>query len=284
VAIFMMATVAAGIVTGPVSGWILQNMNGVNGWHGWQWMFLVEGLPSVALGFVVFFMLADSPAQAKWLTAAERQVVQQSLAAEQAPATGHGLGLKQVFRDPKVYLLCFMSFTVLAGVYFMSFWVPTMIAETGISDLTTVGLYSVIPNLIGAVAMILYGRHSDRRQERRWHFALAVLVGAAGMLALSVYAKSLPLLLLTLTIGGSAMMSALPIFWAHTTRYLSAEAAPAGIALITSLGSIAGITPALVGQIKTQTGSLTLAIWLFSGLLVLGAITMLIAFPKQRAA
>jgi D-galactonate transporter len=274
-AIFMMAAVAAGIIIGPVSGWILKNMDGLNGWAGWQWMFLLEGLPSVVLGIVAFLKLADSPADAKWLSAGERRIVEDAVQPKQhetRAAPAHSVG--RVFRDPKVWLLCFVVFTAYCGAYFFGFWVPTIIRDLGVTDLQMVGIYSVVPNFFGAAAMFAFGRHSDLRQERRWHFVVAILIGAVGLLALTLTSNSLVWTLVALTVGGAGIMSALPIFWAIATRYLSEDAAPAGIALITSIASLAGVTPALVGTIKTQTGSLTLALYLIVAVLLVGMVAL----------
>jgi MFS family permease len=282
-ALFLMAAVAAGIIIGPVSGWILKNLHGVNGWEGWQWMFLLEGLPSVALGIVAYLTLADGPADAKWLTPAQRRMVLDALqpaVGEVGAAHGHSLG--RVFRDRQVWLLCFVVFTAYCGAYFFGFWVPTIISELGVTDLQMVGIYSVLPNFFGAAAMFAWGRHSDFKQERRWHFAGAILVGAVGLGALTLTGGSLAWSLVALTVGGSGIMSALPIFWAIATRYLSADAAPAGIAIITSVASLAGVSPALVGAIKTQTGSLTLALYLIVAVMLVGIVVLLLG-TRQSA-
>ncbi|MCP3721072.1 MFS transporter [Paraburkholderia sp. CNPSo 3281] len=136
----MIATAAAGLVGGPLSGWILQNMNGVSGMGGWQWMFLIEGLPSSVLGIVCFLYLVDSPDKATWPTAAESAMVtrdvSESLTSAQSKPTAH----RSAFADPKVYLLSFVLYAMLCGSYGLTFWLPTVIRELGVSNLQKVGL------------------------------------------------------------------------------------------------------------------------------------------------
>ncbi|MEJ8855121.1 MFS transporter [Variovorax robiniae] len=283
IALFMSATVVASILTGPVSGWILQNMHGVNGWEGWQWMFLLEGLPSAALGIVAWLYLPNNPSDARWLTSHEKQTVQHGLrqSSEDAlPAVRHSL--RQAFLDPKVYLLCFALFAILCGGYFLSFWTPSLIKELGVTSPQQIGLYAAIPSIIAAVVMVFYGRHSDARQERRWHFAVAAFAAAMGLLAITVARSDLGLLLAALTLTSVGVVSALPIFYAIATAHLSREAAPAGLSIITSLASLAGVvSPALIGAIKTRTGSADSGLYVFGALLVIGAIALLIGMRQE---
>jgi len=281
-ALFCTAQVAAAFVTSPVSGWILKNMHGVHGWEGWQWMFLIEGMPTVLMGIVVYFLLPNGPADAKWLSARERSVVQWSLQQGQGSGQPGNHSFSLVFRDPKVYLLALGAFVSGCAGYFLAFWTPTIIRELGVADLQMVGLYAVIPNFFALFAMVYYGRRSDRRNEQRLHYAFAFLVAAAGFAALAwTVQSSLLWTLVAITIGGSALVSSTPVFWAMATRYLSREHAPAGIAYINTLGSLAGISPAVVGAIKTQTGSLQGAVLLLSALFVLAGIAVTLGMRRS---
>ncbi|CAD5108432.1 MFS transporter [Zestomonas carbonaria] len=282
--LFCTAQVAAAFVTSPVSGWILQNMHGLYGWEGWQWMFLIEGSPTILLGLLVFFLLPNGPKDAKWLTPEERERVQQALRPD--PITGEHSetkgALSCVFRNPLVYLLAFGAFVAGCAGYFLAFWTPTIIKELGISNLQMVGIYAVIPNFFGLFAMIWYGRRSDRHNEQRLHWSFAFMLAAAGFLGLSwaISAGSLPWTIVGITVGGCGLVAATPVFWSMVTRYLAKEHAAVGIAFINTLASIAGISPAVVGLIKTQTGSLSGAIYILCAMFVLAAVAMALGMRK----
>jgi len=283
-ALILTAQVAAAFVTSPVSGWILKNMHGLHGWEGWQWMFLIEGLPTVLLGIVAYFALPNTPADAAWLTPGEATLVQRAVA-QHSRDDQHGHSFALVWGDPRVYLLAFGQFVMGCGGYFLAFWTPTIIREHGITDLQQVGLYAVIPNFFGILAMVYWGRSSDRRKEQRIHYGLTFVATAVGFLALTWTARAeLYWTLAAIVVGGSGVVAATPVFWALATRYLSKEAAPAGIAYISTLAAFAGITPALVGMVKTRTGSFDLALYAMVAMSVVAgiAVTLLMRRPMQE--
>lgn len=274
IALIMTANVAAGFVTGPVSGWILKSLHGAQGLEGWQWMFLLEGLPTVLVGTLVFVFLPNHPSQAKWLHAEEIALIQRSLAENQKPAQSHAFW--PVLRDARIYLLAFGAFVNGCAGYFLAFWMPTMVRELGVDDPQAIGLYAVIPNAFGIVAMIAYSRHSDRQNEQRLHWGIAFLVAALGFAVLGyVVQLSLAWTLIAITFGGSAMVSSTPIFWAMATRYLPKAKAAAGIAYIGTLSSLAGMSPAVVGLVKTHSGSLTLPIYVLSALFLVASLAVI---------
>jgi len=283
-ALFITAQVAAAFVTSPVSGWILKNLHGWYGWEGWQWMFLIEGLPTVLLGLMVWFVLPNGPEQARWLTTRQREIVRRGLFVGGEAEAKHSFGA--AFRDPKVYLLAFGAFVSGCAGYFLAFWTPTIIKELGVADLQMIGLYAVIPNFFGIVAMVLYGRSSDHFNEQRLHWGWAFAVAAVGFLGLSfaIGSGSLVWTIVAIAVGGSALVSATPVFWAMATRYLPKDEAPAGIAFINTLASIAGISPAVVGAIKTQTGSLDGAIYLLVALFLVAALAVTLGMRRALAA
>ncbi|MBO3273832.1 MFS transporter [Pseudomonas schmalbachii] len=286
-AFFCTAQVAAAFITSPVSGWILKNMHGLHGWEGWQWMFFIEGMPTVLLGVLVFFLLPNGPRDARWLTPTEQDLVCRAVQEHETPAVhGERGALAGVLRDPRVYLLAFGAFASGCAGYFLAFWTPTIIRELGVADLQMVGIYAVIPNVFALFAMIWYGRRSDCRGEQRMHWSCAFLAAAAGLLALAwTTGNSLPWTIAAIAVGGSALVAATPVFWAMATRYLDNRRAAVGIAYISTLSSTAGISPAVVGAIKTQTGSLAIAIYLISAMLVVAAIAVALgmrnALPRQ---
>jgi MFS family permease len=282
ISLFMLAVSAAGFSGGVISGWILQNMDGLHGLQGWQWMFLVEGLPCVLLAPVIYFVLVDRPEQAKWLSESEKDVVRQALAqgASDRSAT-HGAGAHSGFREPLVYVLSFVLFGAFCGSYTLAFWMPTMIRELGVSNLQHVGLYAAIPDICGAVAMVLYGRHSDKRKERRWHFGLAMVIGAAALWGTTMSHHSLVLSIGLFAIARCCIASAIPIFWAMSTSALSARSNVAGIAIILTFGNLAGVvSPYVLGQIKTATGNLNLGLYTISVLMVLAALVVFKAVSR----
>ncbi|MEL7937519.1 MFS transporter [Pseudomonas delhiensis] len=288
-ALFCMAQVAAAFITSPVSGWILKNMHGLHGWEGWQWMFFIEGMPTVLLGLLVLWLLPNGPQDAKWLSADERELLRQGLqgaASDGEASSGHGKGaLAAVLRDPRIYLLAFGAFVSGCAGYFLAFWTPTIIRELGVADLQLVGLYAVIPNVFALFAMFWYGRRSDRRNEQRLHWTAAFMAASAGflLLAWAIGNGSLAWTLVAITAGGSALVAATPVFWAMVTRYLERERAAVGIALVNTLASVAGISPAVVGAIKARTGSLDDAIYLLCALFVIAALAMALGMRKALA-
>lgn len=288
-ALFCMAQVAAAFITSPVSGWILKNMHGLHGWEGWQWMFFIEGMPTVLLGLLVLWLLPNGPQDARWLSADERELLRQSLqgtASDSEASGGHGKGaLAAVLRDPRIYLLAFGAFVSGCAGYFLAFWTPTIIRELGVADLQMVGLYAVIPNVFALFAMFWYGRRSDRRNEQRLHWTAAFMAASAGflLLAWAIGNGSLAWTLVAITAGGSALVAATPVFWAMVTRYLERERAAVGIALVNTLASVAGISPAVVGAIKARTGSLDDAIYLLCALFMIAALAMALGMRKALA-
>lgn len=283
IALFMSGMAVSGIIGGPLSGWIMNDMAGVNGWAGWQWMFLLEGLPAVLLGLLVWFMLCDRPGDAKWLSASEKDVVERTLQRDrQTLGPAHHGGLGAALRDPKIYILAFAYFTFIAGTYVITFWLPTIVKGFGLTDPLQIGLLTAIPYVIGAIGMVMLGKHSDRARERRWHCAGAAFLGGAGLVAASFLAGNLPLALVALSLATVGIFATMPLFWAMPTAYLSGPAAAGGIALINSIGLIGGfVSPFVIGWMKTVTGSVNDGLYFVTALMVIGAIALLAGVPAK---
>ncbi|MFN9472357.1 MFS transporter [Acidovorax sp.] len=284
-ALFFMAYGAAPIVAGPLAGATMTWLDGVGSLHGWQWLSLVEGVPCVLLAVLAYRLLDDGPEAARWLTPTQKRQVQDDLARDQAAS---GAGARSSFgsalRNGQVWLLGFISFLVILGIYAMSFWQPTMLQSMGLSVMQ-IGLYSVVPAATGIVATLLIAGHSDRRQERRWHFAVTACIGAAGLSLTTLFMHSPVAAVACLSLASVGISSAFAILWAVPGSLLSKNAAAMGIALITTLGGMAGVVaPVTVGAIKTATGGFTLSLYLLSGALVLAAVLMVLAAGRGRAA
>ncbi|HWX35280.1 MAG TPA: MFS transporter, partial [Steroidobacteraceae bacterium] len=182
IAIFMSATTIISLIAGPLCGFILKYFDGFAGLHGWQWLFLAQGLPAVVLGFLIYLMLKDKPGQAAWLSKEEKALVEDAFQHDIKDVAGEAEGtFLQMLQDPKAYLLALVYFFLLGATYTLVFWVPTLIQSWGVKDLFLVGIYAGIPNAAGIIGMILIGRHSDDWHERRWHFAVCVAIAAVGL-------------------------------------------------------------------------------------------------------
>ncbi|QHI98426.1 MFS transporter [Xylophilus rhododendri] len=281
--LFLSALAFAGILGGPSAGWILHNLQGVRGWQGWQWLFLLQGLPSVVLGLVVWRCLDDRVEEARWLSEAERRVVAADIARD-AKGKLHP-GLKSILLMPRVWLLALIYFALVAGVYCLSFWSPSLIAAAGVKDVLQVGLLSAVPWLAGLPAMFLAARSADRRGRLPLHCALAAAIGAAGLGFSVIFDDHAVWALVGLTVATMGVMASLPVFWGLPTALMGGEAAAAGIALINSFGNLSGFcAPMLVGLIKERTQASAPGVICCAFVLLLGALLVLRAPTVANAA
>jgi ACS family tartrate transporter-like MFS transporter len=272
VAGFMTAIPISGVVGGPLSGALL-GLNGVAGLAGWQWLFLLEGLPSVLLGAAALWYLTDRPAEAAWLPAEGRAWLAERVGREQARAAGqYGTSLRHALLDGVVWRLGLLYFLIIVGLYGQGLWLPQIIkGSSQLSDLT-VGLLSAAPALAAAVAMVAVAAHSDRTGERHRHVAAPLVAGAVGFAATAATLDTPLLATAALSLSAIGFTSALGPFWALPTTFLSGTAAAGGIALINSLGNVAGFAgPYLVGLVKDATGGYAGALLAFALLMLAGA-------------
>jgi MFS family permease len=265
VAAFMTAIPISGLIGGPISGWLLDHVIVFGNLRSWQWLFIIEAIPSVAAGFLAMVMLNDSPRQSRWLSDAERELLVQRLeedyAAHKLAIANRQVSVGGVFSSPTVWLFCLMYFGTVMGNYGLQFWLPQILKDTLTKDPFKIGLYTMIPWGVTAIVMVLVGHHSDKTGERAWHYGLSAAAGGLG-LALSVI-PGIPggLVLVALTIAAAGIITASSNFWAMPTMYLSGTAASAGIAMINSIGNLGGQAgPYLIGQIHDWTHSMTPAL------------------------
>ena len=269
--IFYVATPLSGVIGGPLSGWIIQGMAGVAPLTGWQWMFLIEAIPAVILGVLVFLYLPDRIADANWLSEKQKAIAMQRLQLENAQKVK--MPMSAVFFNPRVWHLSAILFMIVMALYGVFFWMPTLVSESGVKNPLYVGLLSAIPYLVAIPVMVLVGRNSDRTGERRIHMVVLCMLGMSGILLSILWQHQTYLLLAAMTLATAAVMTILPLFWTMPTAVLQGGAAAAGIALINSLGVTAGfVAPYMVGFLRDLTKSNNAAMCVLAVLWVVGAV------------
>jgi D-galactonate transporter len=287
---FLLAIPLSAAVGSPLSGALLQFADGWFGLEGWRVMFLLEGLPAVLLGVVTWFYLTDRPADATWLEEEERNWLETELASEAAEvSTAHGWSLKRALTSARVLALAFVYFGVVYGLYALSFFLPSIVAGfsetfgTSFSFFET-GLIVSVPFVVGGIAMVVWGRHSDRTNERVWHTAAPTMVGALSI-PIALYLNSPFLVMLAITITAVGIFATLPVFWSLPSMFLTGAAAAAGIALINSLGNLAGFAaPYVTGALTDATGSAQLGMWFVGGLMFLAGVVVVVLGAAPRSA
>ncbi|MGU3538945.1 MFS transporter [Methylobacterium sp. A54F] len=279
IAMFMTGIPIAGLIGGPLSGWIMHSMSGAYGLAGWQWMFLIEALPSFLLAFVVLAYLDDGIAKAKWLTGDEKALLIRNIEADTGGATAHRL--RDGFTSPWVWLLSGIYLFFIMGLYGVGFWLPTLIKGAGVTDTLMIGFLSSIPYGAAAIAMIVVGRMSDAAGERRWHIVVPGMIGAVGWLISIRYSTDIVVAEIALTVATMGVLVTLAQFWCLPTAVLAGAAAASGIAVVNSVGNLAGfVSPYLIGWIVDQTKSTSLGVYTLAGCLVVGSLLAL-TMPKH---
>lgn len=271
IGLFMVAIPLAGLFGGPLSGWLMEATDGWGGAAGWRWMFALEALPAFLLGCAVPFVLTSRVSEARWLSEKERAAITADLAAETPAAVGHGR-LRDLLADKSVRRLSAIYFCCIMGQYGITFWLPTLLSTVGDDSPRVVGLMSALPYACAVLAMISVSRHSDKTGERRWHLVLPMALGALAMASTPLLGTQIALSLVVLSIAAGATLTATPLFWNLPTAALSGAAAAVGIALINSVGNLAGfISPLLVGWISTKFGSAAAGLLVLAAFLLVGA-------------
>ncbi|MBL8268330.1 MFS transporter [Steroidobacter sp.] len=280
-AAFMTGIAISGAIGSALSGWIMQTFDGLFDLSGWQWMFLIEAIPAVLLGVCVLYFLDDRIDQARWLSAREKQLLEEDLRRD-ADTTAAGSSA-DAFRDARVWFACLIYFCAVTGLYGIGFWLPTIIAELGIEQPLRIGLWSAVPYTVAAIAMVLAGRSADRHDERRWHVAIPAFVGALALTASVMLGDQPAAALAALTVATAGILCVPPLFWSIPTAYLRGAAAAAGIAIINSFGNLAGfVSPYAIGWIKDTTHSTAAGMYLVAGFVCLSGILVIVGVPTRN--
>ncbi len=281
--ILLSAVAVSGIVGGPMSGWIMGHMTNTFGLRGWQWLFLLEGIPAVIAGVVALFYLTDRPSHARWLTHTERALIETNLQAderEKGDAAPHSF--RRALADPRVYIAALGYMVVPWAGSVLNFWAPSIIHKSGVTNVWHVGLLSTIPFLVGGLAMIFIANSSDRWLERRWHFAACAFLAALGIAFLPTVADNWVASIALLTLSTIGYLSAVSLFWTIPPAYLSGPAAAGGIALISCIGQGGGlIAPVVIGKVNELTGNIALGLYVVVGVLVTGGLAIVLGIPAR---
>jgi ACS family tartrate transporter-like MFS transporter len=283
IALFTTGAALAGVIGSPLSGAILE-LHGKGGLEGWQWLFLLEGIPAVLMGIVVLLVLPDHPRKARWLSSNEKIWIQTRLDEEALKSKGQtSHNLLQALLSSRVWLLCLIYFLMNAGSYGFEMWLPTIIKGFSKMSYSTLGLITAIPYFVTVISMLIIGYHSDRTGERRWHVAIAAASSTIGF-ALSAYFKNPYLAMVALTLAYAGLKSTVGPFWALGTTFLSGTAAAGGIAFINSVGNLGGFAgPVLIGILTDRTGSVVTSLLILGGaLLLMGVLVLTIPHGKDK--
>jgi sugar phosphate permease len=274
-ALFFVGIPIAGLIGAPLSGFIMKTMAGVGGFSGWQWLFLLEGAPAIVGGIATYLYLSNGPKDAAWLTERERNVIVPALEAEEAThrAMGHGHRLIDALTSGKVWLLAVTNFTLLGGIYGISFWMPQIVKDLGVRDVFVNGLVTSIPFAVACIAMIVVGRSSDRMRERKWHIILSAVVGALGLVGGATLAGTPVLALASLSLALGGALASIVVLWVLPSALLTGAANAGGLALMATVGNLGGYAaPYIVGLAKEATGRTDFGLFVMAAAMVLGAL------------
>ena len=277
---FIAAQPLSNLIGSPFSGWML----GIHwlGWPGWRWLFVLQGIPAVIIGFVTLYFLTDWPAQAKWLREDEREWITAELAREQRSVPREPLRFWHAFRRREVVVLCAAYFSITTSVYGFSFWFPTILKRVSAFSDLLVGLVAALPYCAGLAATLLIGFSSDRTGERRWHAAACMATVAFG-LSCGAMASSVVVSVAMFCIAAMGMYGYPPAFWSIPARFLTGTAAAASIGLINATGNLGGfLGPYLVGYLTKATSSFTAGV-LFLAMAAVVAAALILSLPLRTA-
>ncbi|MFF5792470.1 MFS transporter [Paeniglutamicibacter sp. NPDC012692] len=284
--IYMLAGPIGSILGSGVSAAIIAATDNLGGMAGWQWMFLIQGLPCVFLGFLFWKSMADRPSEAAWLSDSEKLIVAKAIGETKANQSTHRF--VDALREPSVYIMAAAYFGIMCGIYAVSFWLPTILKDNGVKDTFAIGMLTAIPYALTIPSMILISRSSDRFQERKWHAIVPALVAAAGLTVAAFTSTNFLLSFVALCVAVCAVWSAYTVFWAVPSQHFGGTAAVGGIAFINTIGILGGfVAPTIMGFVREATGSTQGGLLTMVGLLFVSIAALLLlpaALRKHKIA
>ncbi|MFM0043481.1 MFS transporter [Paraburkholderia sediminicola] len=284
IALFSLAVPLAGMIGSPLSGWIMQTFNGVGNLKDWQWIFLIEGLLPVIVGVFMYFLLTDDPRHARWLTSEEREIVAGAIQAE-LNAKGHDEKTSRfsaAFRSSRIYIVALAYFPVAWVGNVLNYWAPSLIRHLTGGNVLNIGLLLAIPSITGAIGMLIVCHHSDKKLERRWHWAISAALTACAAMTLTMVGQNLVAMMITLCVLNIGYLCIAALFFTIPTAFLSGTAAAGGLALVSACGQIGGfLAPIAIGHIKLATGSFSAALFLVAALLAMAACIVIGLIPAS---
>ena len=281
IALFMLGLPLSSIIGGPLSGWIMSHFDQTAGLRGWQWLFLLEAVPSVLLGVLTFWMLPNNHRQARWLDDTQKRLLESELALDAADEQGSKYSFRDGFFNLKVWMLGGIDFSMLLSAYAMGFWMPTFIRNAGVTDTFHIGVLTALPSIAALLGMLFIGASSDRHRERRWHIIVPYLIGAAAMAGSTFFTHDVVATVLLFAIASAGIFGALPAFFSLPATFLKGRAAATGFALACSLANIAGlVSNSLMGIAMDVTGSSAGVMWFFAACLVMSSL-LVVALPAK---
>jgi sugar phosphate permease len=281
--IFALGVPVSGIVAGPASSWIMVHMNGIMGLRGWQWLFFMEGAPAVCLGVIAYLRLPNRPAEARFLSAAEKSAIENALAAD----GGRVIAAKtfgKALRNPKTHALAFVYFAFFSTQSILLLWMPTLLKSAGVTNLAEIGWRTALIFAGGAMGMIAVGWSSDRNRERRVHLIACAVVASLALYALPLAAHSPPGTTAALAAASAAIFAFLSLFWTVPTAILGEGARAGGVALVSSIGALGSVlSPIFLGWTQVLTGSLFGAIATLASVFLASMIALWLCAPGRSA-
>lgn len=275
-AIFAISVPLAGVIGAPVSGNIIEYFHSFYGLHGWQWMFIIEGLPVLILALIILIKLPDNFHVVPWLTNDEKNYLADELNAEGA-AKQPISSFRSVLVNGNIWIMVAIYFAAMLAVNTINYWMPTIIHGAGVGRDSLVGYLVALPFLAGTIFMVLTGISSDYFRERRWHLIVPLVMAAGGMVIVGTDTNSLLIVMIGFTIAAMGAVTTLPMFWQLPGPFLPSHVLAAAIAMISSLGNIAAfLAPYLIGFIRDQTHNTGLALFIISGMMMIGVIFILL--------
>jgi MFS family permease len=279
-ALFVSAIAVSGVIGNPVSGWIMDGLSGVWGLAGWQWLFLIEGLPSIIVGIWVIWYLDSGINDAKWLNEKEKALLLANIAREDKHKSE--VKLIDAFKSAKVWVLSAIYFTLMIGLYGIAFWLPSIIKAFGVKSYIAVGLITAIPYGFATIGMILLSWSSDRTGERRIHYFVNVTAGALGLTLSGILASNPVLSVIFLSIGTLGVLGSMPLFWPIPSAFLAGTAAAAGIGIVNSIGNLGGyVGPNVPIWVKPFSRDPSAALYVIALLLFIGGLLLLGFIPRS---